>query len=85
MAAYLAFSLVAYRIPPYLTFGVLLGLVGIAGFVFGPRDRAGYIQAVIVGILCVVGTVALFVARDDFRVPISRHTHVAHHNPAERS
>lgn len=62
-----------------------MSLTGMAGFVFGPRDRAGYIQAVIVGILCVVGTWALFVARDDLRAPISRHAHVAHHSPAERS
>lgn len=85
LVACFALSLVAYRIPAYVPFGALMSLIGIAGFVFGPRDRAGYIQAAIIGILCVVGTWALFVARDDLRAPISRHAHVAHHNPAERS
>jgi len=73
----------AYKAPLHFGYGAILGGVIACSFVFGPRDRAGLM---IVGGLVVVwflGTVGLYVSRDQIVLrPHEHHTTTA--GPASR-
>ena len=67
----------SHGVPLYLGYTVILGVVGVASYAVGPRDRGGRLIAGGIGLLWLIGTAAMFAARGDIVIPVHRHTTVA--------
>ena len=74
-----------YGVPLYLAFAVILGGVGVACFMMGPRDRGGRLIACGIGLLWLIGVVGLFAARAEIILSPYRHASAAQTDMADKA
>lgn len=67
----------SHNVPLYLGYSVIMGGVGVACYGMGPWDRGGRMIASGIGVLWLVGSAGLFVARADIVIPHHRHISAA--------
>ncbi|HAF80439.1 MAG TPA: hypothetical protein DCG66_05435 [Brevundimonas sp.] len=66
-----------YRIPLYAPFAVVMLLLTAITYRVAGRDKAGWVMAGAMALVCVLGATALYIARDEIRFT------PRHHHPAK--